>query len=705
MILGVQYYRPPFPRSDYWRDDLSAMRAAGLDTVQLWACWGWIESQPGAYRFEDYDELVLAAGEAGLHVVISTIVEIQPFWIHREIPDSYLVDHMGHLVRSSLRRECNVGYTPGGCLDHPEVRRRMGAFLEAIGTRFARSDVLSAWDCWNETRWAVQADGYVCYCDHTVRLFRSWLRERYGDLDGLGSAWRRRYASWEDVVPGKAPGRPYTDLVDYQAFLTWRAGRHAAFRAEHLRGADPNHPVLAHCAKPAVFSSGMEHEQAVSRGNDFDLAELLDGFGCSHFPAWEGLSTTELGTRIEAIRSAAGRKPAWVSELQGGGACAGFGVWPPVDPAAQQRWLWGAYGRGVKGVLFWCWRDEVFGRESSGFGLVGSDGQSEGRLARLARSRQVLADHGDMLDAYAPDDPEIGVLFSQGSYQLEWAESGRNAEQATGSLAGWMRLLERCQLSYKVVDSARPAVLAGLKVLILPWPLVVPPVMADALVRWVGAGGRLITESEVDAFDEQGFYRYPNERPLAAALGVHSLGRRTVAKEAGMTVGWGGEHFVFPTASWLEALDATDREVLSSSEAGEATAIRRRLGRGSLVALGTFPGLGYLRTRQSDLERFIRVFVDEAAVSSALAITPGDGEQVQWRSGLSGKTRLLFVTAETSVREVHVRLNGGGPGEGVRLKALVGGLGASRCADETVEFDVVLSEDGVAVLAWEDSPA
>jgi beta-galactosidase len=50
--------------------------------------------------------------------------------------------------------------------------------------------------------------------------------------------------------------------------------------------------------------------------------------------------------------------------------------------------------------------------------------------------------------------------------------------------------------------------------------------MAAAIVEWVRAGGTLVTESELDAFDEQGFYRYPEDRPMASALGIRSLGRR-----------------------------------------------------------------------------------------------------------------------------------------------------------------------------------
>jgi len=702
MILGTQYYRPPFPERELWRSDLAGMAAAGLDTVQLWACWGWIEPEPGRYRFEDYDELLEAAAAVGLRVVISTIAEIQPFWIHRELPGAHLVDHMGHAVRSSPRRECNVGLTPGACFDHPDLRERMGAFLTALGCRYSSSETLVAWDCWNETRWAVHGDGYLCHCDATVESFRRWLAARYGDLDGLGAAWHRRYASWEDVVPGKQPGRPYTDLVEFEAFLTFRAAGHAAFRVECLRRSDPNHPVLAHCGKPAVYSSGMDYEQAVSRGNDFDLAEVLDGFGCSHFPAWEKISTSELGTRIEATRSATGNKPAWVSELQGGRSCAGFGVWPVVDPGTQQRWVWGAYGRGIKAVLFWSWRDEVFGRESSGFGITGSDGQSAGRLERLARTGTALRQHEALLDAYRPDAPEIGVLFSEGSYQLDWAENGSSAEQACGSVTGWLSLFERVQLPYAVVDGHRPSGLGGIRLLVMPWPLVVPPVMAAAIVDWVRAGGILVTESELDAFDERGFYRYPEDRPMASALGIRSLGRRSLEDGSTLFVGVGADRAAIPSAVWLEALDAGNAEALGTSASGDTVATRRRCGAGFVIALGTFAGLGYSRARHEGLEAFARGAAVLAGVAPAFTVSPADGELLQWRSGLSGRSRLLFVTADTSID--HVIVSGGREllGDQKIWSIAEGSAGVPRYSADRFEFDVALSEDGIAVLAWGD---
>ena len=81
--IGSQYYRPPFPISEHWDQDLAAMKDAGLNTVQLWVVWSWVEAEPGVYRFDDYDELLDKAAANGLGVILSTIAAVHPYWIHR----------------------------------------------------------------------------------------------------------------------------------------------------------------------------------------------------------------------------------------------------------------------------------------------------------------------------------------------------------------------------------------------------------------------------------------------------------------------------------------------------------------------------------------------------------------------------------------------------------------------------------------------
>ena len=172
MNLGVQYYRAPFPDEKYWAEDFARIRDSGLNTVQLWVLWAWVESKPGEFRFDDYDRLIELAERNGLGVVLSTIAEIQPYWIHREVPGSEMIDHMGRRVVSSTRGECHFGITPGGCTDHPRVWERMERFLGQVATRYRSIPHVRGWDAWNETRWNIQSDGLVCFCEHTLAALR-----------------------------------------------------------------------------------------------------------------------------------------------------------------------------------------------------------------------------------------------------------------------------------------------------------------------------------------------------------------------------------------------------------------------------------------------------------------------------------------------------------------------------------------------------
>ncbi len=360
MILGTQYYRPPFPEGRYWEEDFARIKACGLNTVQLWVVWAWVESKPGAFNFDDYDRLVELADKHGLRVVLSTIAAIHPYWIHRVVPDSEMINRDGHRVVSSNRQEVHHGLTPGGCFDHPGVWERMAGFLTKTVEQYRDADALIGWDAWNEIRWNVQADGAVCYCPHTLAAFRRRLDEKYGGLDGLNAAWKRRYGAWDEVLPGKAHNRPYTEMMAFLHLLTERTNAHARARYDLMKALDPGRPVTIHGAFPCADWPGTPDNQVLNRGNDWDFADHLDGVGCSSFPKWTGIDDADFGIRVEMVKSAARDKEVWLSEVQGGRASLGFEVYEPVDPAAQQRWIWNGFAGGASAILFWCWRDEVF---------------------------------------------------------------------------------------------------------------------------------------------------------------------------------------------------------------------------------------------------------------------------------------------------------------------------------------------------------
>ncbi len=640
MILATQYYRPPFPQKKHWKEDLKKMKESGLNALQLWAPWGWCEPEPGKFRFEDFDELINLARKSGLGVVLSTIAEIHPFWLLREYPDAVMIDHSGRTVSSGPRGECIVGMTPGGCFDHPHVSRAMENFLKNIAMRYANEKSLLGWDIWNELRWSVHAQGYVCYCHHTLSAFRNYLKNKYKSLDGLNAAWKRRYCSWEDVEPGRYPRSPYTELMEFCRFLTWRAARHMETRCRAIKSADSSHLVSAHGATPANAFTAWENEQPLARGNDFINVASLDGYGCSHFPAWGDMNEYAFGARLETTRSVTGDKTLWVSELQGGSSRHGHQAMQPVPAALQQRWIWSAYSRGAKAVIFWCWRDEVFGSESSGFGLDGNDGHAAERLAMLKKVGGLFDKHASLLEDYRPDPARVGVVFDPDCYYLDWAENGRQEYAAQSHLA-YLDILEKLHIPYDVVPSSRPESLVGLKFVILPWTLIIEPTLAGQLIDFVKKGGTLLCEAETDSFDELGFYRYPGaDRSFTNAFGLSDLGRRVVDIDE-IEIKLGAACLKLKTSQWLTPLDCKGGKTLSQ---GTKLAVQKTVGKGSFFALGTSIGHAYAKEPYADLETFVQTLAERSgSLPNIKAMPPAKCPAYQFRTGLSGDCRLFFL--------------------------------------------------------------
>lgn len=658
--LGTQYYRPPFPRGRFWEDDFRRMVDAGLNTVQLWVLWSWVEAVPGRFVFDDYDELVDLAGKHGLEVVLSTIAEVQPQWIHREVPASEMITHLGVKVVSSNRCECHFGLTPGGCTDHPEVWKRMASFLRTVGERYGKTEHLAGWDVWNELRWNVHADGRVCHCPHTLAAFRHWLEEKYGDLDGLNDAWLRRYGQWDEVLPGKSPARPYTEMMAWEHFLTQRACLHGAKRYEVLRAVDDRHPITLHGGAPSPEYGGSKESTPLDRGNDWHFADVLDGVGCSSFPKWFHIDDADFGLRIEYVRAAARGKQVWLSELQGGRSAQGFDIHEPVDALSQQRWVWNGLACGADTILFWCWRDEVFTCEAGGYGLIGLDGLAEERLEAMRHTGKVLQAHQDTLGHYIPDDGPFGVLFSPQSYYYYGAQDGHAGKPQSG-VRGVCRALVRRSIPYTVVEEEHLEALEGLKALYLPRATALTTATKAAVLDFVRKGGVLAVESECGAFDEAGLYAYPDERFLATEADLCEVGRRQLV-EPELSLDSGVLTKPMKVTQWLTPLATREGiEIVCAGGDGALVAVQP-LGQGKIVYCASYPSDAYCKENNTGFEDYINWIAAMAGCQSQVEVlspAPTLNSFLYVKTGLSAGRRVVFVFFPADQEAAHLRFRAG----------------------------------------------
>jgi beta-galactosidase len=526
--------------------------------------------------------------------------------------------------------------------------------------------------------------------------------------------------------------------MEFAAFLTERSAEHMRFRYDIVRAADPDHLIVAHAMNTASARVPVDHEQDLSRGNDWDYTDFLDGFGASLFPLWFRENVTDFGARVESARSAAQDRLYWVGELQGASARSGIDAQESVPGDLQQRWLWNVIGRGARAVNFWCWRDEVFSKESGGFGLAGNDGEASSRLAALRAAGQFVEANAELLDAYRPAQAEIGVIFEPDGYRMDWANYGACSRQAARSLWGYLVGLEKLQVAYDVVESRHHSHLDRYRLLILPWPLIVNPELAGTLLDWTARGGTLLVESEADSYDARGFYRYPQDRPFARALGIVSRGRRP-NNGTDLAISLGDFTGRLRTAGWVEPLDPAGGKSLADSELGPL-AVYRRHGQGHVIAIGTLAGLaedaavsagvgsvhtsaraitGWLAARvvpgprvlpgladdplaPSDFTGFLGSVASLAGLSRRLRCSPADGAVVQWRNGRSGQSTLLFVINHGPAQVLTfsgAALDAAGDGvvedltAGSKLPVRTSGL-------KLPAFELPIGAGGYAVVRW-----
>lgn len=304
------------------------------------------------------------------------------------------------------------------------------------------------------------------------------------------------------------------------------------------------------------------------------------------------MDSREFQFRMESLRSAAGQKKIWLSELQGGRANTGFKLMDQVEPDDQQRWIWTGLSIGAEKILFWCWRDEVFGRETTGFGMIGGDGMKEERLAAMRHTGAVLKEHEELLSGYRTDDPEVGVYFSPQSVYLFWSqeETGRTVRE---SIEGYCRALIKCNIPMEIIEENHLDRLDRVKILFMPRAVVVDEEIASKLQAFVEAGGVLFCESETGSFHSNGLFDYPADRWLFRLTGKIEPGRRKLGGTS-LRVEHGGRSYRLPATHWLTPY-VEDKNKILGQYTSEQILTEVSIGKGKVILYGSYAGNGYLR--------------------------------------------------------------------------------------------------------------
>jgi beta-galactosidase len=637
-IIGAQYYRPPNPPRADWPRDLRLMAASGMNTVKFWACWSWINGTQGTYDFDDLDELMDLAGEAGLDVVINTILENAPYWLEEHAPHARYVDHEGRAIQLTAAMNTPGGGWPGLCFDNEEVWQHAGAFLTALVDRYDGHPALKVWDVWNEPHLepaSYYPERMYCYCDASIAAFTGWLQQKYATLDDLNRSWARRYSSWSQVKPPRV-FESVPDLMDWRAFWFDNLAAWLKRRTEIVRAAASSTTVMTH-----VALSGFTGQLATHTLDEFTLTDDVDVFGTSSFPTWLMADDhVEHLMNLDTARDAAGGKPFWQAEIQGGrGRRAGTDSTAQPAPEVVQLWMWNSLAAGASGIVFWQWRPELLGPESPGYGLTTPDGTVTARV-EAASGFAAIARQPE-LGGLKPDLGSVALLLSRGSALHAFATDHR-MDLYTDAAMGAYRLLVDADIPFRILHEDR-VLATGVPndVTSVYWPM--PTVASDALSaelrRFVGAGGVLVSEASPGEYDELG--RRRATVPGAGLAEVFGLVQHeTTIDDARISLSDGGE---LEGAWQRESLRIESAEPVGHFRDGTPGMTSHAFGSGTAVLVATYPSLAYHLERSRSSREAIVGLLGAARSDDAGWVEPSPGLVSRRSTNARGQTILFAI--------------------------------------------------------------
>ena len=703
-------------KKETWRQDVRQIKSLGFNTVRAWIDWASGQPAEATYDFETLDVLLELATEEDLKLVLQVYMDSAPQWVGRKYPDSLFVSSNGQAIQPES--------SPGYCRDHPGVRAADNAFYARLAERVRGRSAFVGWDLWSEPHvinWANPTwipNPEFCFCPHTIKRFRIWLEKKYGSIAALNAAWYRRFDDWDEVVPSRMSTiLSYTDYIDWKSFIVDKLGEDLRDRYQAVKQAAPRTIVTSHAAGVGLFASPHHWE---GQSDDWRMAREVDFYGTSFYPKHSAFVDRDVPWRAALLDFARsfgydhGRQGFWVGELQGGFGTIALNVSPTVTADDLRVWTWSALSRGAKGINYYAWYPMSTGYESGGFGLNHLDGtiteraRAAGTIARLVDAHQQL-----FLDA-RPPQADVAVIYNPlghfvGGRQRAAAYGGPQGEVAgieRDSLLGVHRALfaKNVPLDYVHLDHLAGGKLRQYKLVIFPYPVMVPEASAKPLREYVADGGTLVAEARLAWNNERG---YASDRipglGLWEVMGARETAVQTAA--AGRTeLRWTSDDMpgVPPgsrlRARWYEeTLEPVGphARVVARFENGAAAAVQGAYGRGKTLMLGSYISAAYQTAPTPDVERFYAGLLEWAGVTSPVTIS---GAPLEARHLETGDDALLFIFnhgVSRATAGVSLRRGAGDYG----AANLVSGQAVPLTRDATgVRFDVALEPNGVEVF-------
>lgn len=410
--LGVCYYPEQWPES-LWESDARRMAETGITYVRIGEfAWSRIEPKPGEIHLSWLLKAMDILHAHGLKVVLGTPTAAPPRWLISKFPDMLQVNAEGRVRKFGSRRHY--------CFSHAGYREECAHIATMIAEGVKKHPGLSAWQIDNE---------YGCH-DTTLSYsraafvgFRAWLKEKYGTVEALNTAWGNvfwsmEYADFEEIeLPSRTPAEANpSHRMDFRRYSSDQVIAFNKAQAGVLKAITPDIPIT-HNAMP-----GMTDFDQYKLGRDLDFVcwdsyplGVVDIRGSSDRQArYARQGDPDLQAFHHDLYRSVGKGRFWIMEQQPGPV-----NWAPNNadpsPGMVRLWSWEAFAHGAETVSYFRWRQLPFAQEQMHAGLLRPDDQP---APAMAEARQVADEIKTLGTAPLVQPADSAIILD---YESAWA--------------------------------------------------------------------------------------------------------------------------------------------------------------------------------------------------------------------------------------------------------------------------------------------
>ncbi len=335
----------------------------------------------------------------------------------------------------------------------------------------------------------------LCDSAHTLAAYRVWLREKYGNVEAMNTAWSTTYASFEE--PGLITYSQARERDNVAEFVVFRRFMDHVFTSASARVGDLVRARLPHCLV------GYENTRLMRwySGWDMDaMATRLNLFGTYAMDMRpHGLDSPNYLYERELVRSLApeSKQLGWF----GYGASHG-------KSNAYLPWYWALHGASGASLYY-------FGHPLHSY--FTADLRTTAAWASIRQEmRPLLEGVGRLLHDLPAPQAEVAIFFSQESLATAWAQSlttNKNDSMPTNAQGAYLANMEHMRkliedngyqwdfVTPRLIADGR---LADYKLLFLGSAPSVDAATRDAIAAFARAGGTIIAGPNCGSVDGDG---------------------------------------------------------------------------------------------------------------------------------------------------------------------------------------------------------